>query len=581
MAWLALVAFLLAAPAAGGDPCADLRFTETAAGAGVVFTHDPGGRGDKHLPESMGAGLAWLDYDGDGWSDLYAVQSGPFPPNGDAAARDRLWRNLGPGADGRVTFEDVTERALPDLHGYGQGVLAADLDGDGRTDLYVTQFGPDVFLRNRGDGTFADATSAFGLGLDGWSSSAAAADADGDGDLDLYVTRYVVYDPSEELFCGDLERGLRRYCDPVLFAGAEDRFFVNQGGRFEDATAAAGLADAAGKGLGVVFADLDGDGRPDLYVANDITPNFLFHNLGPGGDGGPRFEDVSLFSGAAANREGAFEAGMGIALGDVDGDGDPDIAVTNFDVETNTFYENVGGLQFEDVSARVGFAVPSFNLLGFGVALADFDRDGALDAWVANGHIFERPARANVTYAQRDLLLLGDGRGGFRERRCPWLEEKLLVGRGLAVADYDRDGDVDVAIENNGGPLQLWRNDAAAGGWLAVSTDVVGTVVDVVDAAGRRRRRWVTAGDSYQSSSERRSFFGLGASAPATVEVAWPGGRQTRIVHPPAGRDLVLRPDSDRGWAGHARPTHSTAVLASPLAPCFRSWRGKGASPVQ
>ena len=522
--WLVLVGLVLAVPAAGDDPCAAPRFTETAADAGVVFTHDPGSRGEYHLPESMGAGLAWLDYDGDGWSDLYAVQSGPFPGGGRGRqSRDRLWRNLGTGDDGRATFEDVTERALPDFGGYGQGALAADLDGDGWTDLYVTQFGPDVFLRNRGDGTFEDATAAFGLGLPGWSSSAAAADADGDGDLDLYVTRYLVYDPSEELFCGDLERGLRRFCDPVLFAGAEDRFFVNRGGRFEDATAAAGLAGAAGKGLGVVFTDLDGDRRPDLYVANDLTPNFLFRNLGR------RFEDVSLFSGAAANREGAFEAGMGIAVGDVDGDGDPDLAVTNFDVETNTLYLNLGSMQFEDVSARSGFGTPSFNLLGFGVALADFDRDGGLDAWVANGHIFEHPPRENVTHAQRDLLLLGDGRGGFRERRCPWLEERPLVGRGLAVADYDRDGDADVAIVNNGGPLQLWRNDAEAGGWLAVEAESVGTRVDVVDAGGRRRRRWVTAGDSYQSTSERRPLFGLGASSPAAVEVAWPDGRRTRL----------------------------------------------------
>ncbi len=338
----------------------------------------------------------------------------------------------------------------------------------------------------------------------------------------------------------------------MLFDGAEDRFYRNDGGRLVDATASAGVRGASGKGLGVIFTDLDGDRRPDLYVANDLTPNFLFHNRGAEDsgvkDGEVVFEDVSLFSGAAANREGLYEAGMGIALGDLDGDADPELAVTNFDVETNTLYGNRGALQFEDVSARSGFGLPSFNLLGFGVALADFDRDGALDAWVANGHIFEHPTRENVTHAQRDLLLLGDGRGGFRDPRCPWLEERLYVGRGLAAGDPDGDGDVDVAVLNNDGPLQLWRNESAAGAWLGLrlagsgaNSEAVGAVVELEDGDGRRQRRWVIAGDSYQSASERRLVFGLGASRPAAVAVDWPSGRRLRIVAPPAGRYLVLR----------------------------------------
>ena len=536
----AVFLWLAASAAAGEEVCGKLSFRDVAAASGLDFVHDSGARGEKHLPESMGSGLAWLDYDGDGWWDLYAVQSGPFPPRADAKARDRLFRNLGPGPDGRITFEDVTERAGIDMRGYGQGALAADLDGDGWTDVYVTQFGPDVFLRNRGDGTFEDATAAFGLGVDGWSSSAAAADGDGDGDLDLYVTRYLVYDPEEELFCGDLDEG-RRYCDPVLFESATDRYLVNEGGRFADATASAGLAGAKGKGLGVVFADLDGDRRADLYVANDLTPNFLYQNLGG------TFEDVSIFSGAAANHEGLYEAGMGLALGDLDGDGDPEIAVTNFDVETNTLYENQGFLQFEDVSARSGFGVPSFNLLGFGLALADFDLDGNLDAWAANGHIFERPTRENVTHAQRDLLLLGDGRGGFAEQRCPWLEARPLVGRGLAVADADNDGDVDVAVNNNAGPLQLWANGAEASSWLGVrlrdegpNSDAVGAVIEMVDGSGGCQSRWVLAGESYQSSGDRRVRFGLGKAQPFKLIVTWPSGQRQTIAGLPKDKHLTM-----------------------------------------
>ena len=537
-------------------PCDALRFTDVASEAGLAFVHDSGATGEKHLPETMGAGLAWLDFDGDGWMDLYVVQSGPFPPDGSPASRDRLYRNLGMAFEGRM-FEDVTDRAGLDVRGYGMGALAADLDGDGDPDLYVTRFGPDVYLENLGDGRFADRTAeVFGAagGLDGWSSSAAAADTDGDGDLDLYVSRYVVYDPAEALFCGDVEAGRRKYCDPTLFDSAPDRFFRRDGDldgeRYVDATAAAGLDISPGKGLGVLFADLDGDRQPDLYVANDLTPNFLFHNVtGEGSE--PRFEDAGLFSGAAANREGLFEAGMGLALGDVDGDGDPDLAVTNFDVETNTLYRNLGALQFEDVSAASGFGVPSFNFLGFGLVLADLDLDGDLDAYAANGHIFERPERESVRYAQPDLLLLGDGRGGFARLDCPWLAASPRVSRGLAIADPDLDGDLDLAVSTNDGSLELWRNKIASEADLArrltirlvgreANTEAVGAWAELVTTDGRRQRRWVLAGDSYQSSSERHLVFGLGDGEPESLEIVWPSGERRRIRGLPANRLVTV-----------------------------------------
>jgi hypothetical protein len=423
-------------------------------------------------------------------------------------------------------------------------VVAVDVEGDGAVDLYLTNFGPDVLLSNNGDGTFSDASAAAGLGLDGWSSSAALADTDGDGDLDLYVVRYLEYDPAAPLRCTEPDTGERRYCDPSLFAGRSDRFYRNLGeGRFGDASAEAGLPAASGRGLGVVLADLDADGLSDVYVANDLDPNLLLRNRGDG-----TFEDRSLPSGAALSREGRPQAGMGIALADLDADGDPDLVVTNFDVESNALYRNDGDLVFEDVAASSGIGVPSFNRLGFGIVARDFDRDGVTDLFVANGHIFERPGRENVSFEQPAQLLAGDGRGGFREVVCSTLAAAPAVARGAAAADWDLDGDTDVAVAVNGGALQLWRNDVETGGWLSVTLrspgsnrEGVGASVLLVSSGDRRRRQWVLAGDSYQSSSERRVLFGLpeGESS-AALEITWPDGRRSRWLRPPSNHHLLL-----------------------------------------
>ncbi len=526
--------------------------TPAAEAAGVHFRHNPGVSERRHLPETMGSGLAWLDYDGDGRPDLYLVQSGPFPPDGSAAAANRLLRNRGPDSGGKITFEDVTDRAGAGDRSYGQGVTAADVDGDGDLDLYLTNYGPDVLLENRGDGTFEDRTAAAGLGdAGGWSSSAALADVDGDGDLDLYVSRYVNYDPAHRHQCG--RAGRPDYCNVILFAGIRDLLYRQRAdGSFEDVTSEAGLT-SAGRGLGVVWTDLDGDRLPDLYVANDLDPNRLYRNLGVGAGGQIRLVDVSLISGAAFNREGKAEAGMGVAVGDLDGDGLPELAVTNFDVETNTLYRNLGELMFDDVSAAAGFALPSFNLLGFGIALADFDGDGDLDAYLANGHVFEHPRRENTGHAQADLLLLNDGHGRFREQRLPG---EAKIGRGSALADYDGDGDPDIAVQNNRGPAELWRNDSAFGRWIGVeldgrgrNTQAVGARVRLVTArpgaeAGEQRSqvRWVIAGKSYQSSADRRLLLAWPADERALeLEVLWPSGRVTRLLRPPEDRYLLVR----------------------------------------
>ena len=521
--------------AATGAECPPFAFEEIAEEAGVRFLHDRGSTPEKTLPETMGSGLAWIDADGDGWLDLYLVQSGPLPSGGSSASANRLFRNVG----GR--FVELAGAAGADDRGYGQGVVAGDLDGDGDVDLYVTNREEDCFYRNRGDGTFERGAD----GAPDWSSSAALGDGDGDGDLDLYVTRYLDLATEEPIFCGDPETAERRYCDPSLFAGLADRYYENRGAEgFVDGTAAAGLAGADGRGLGVLFTDLDGDRAPDLYVANDLTLNLLYRNRGDG-----TFEDLSLLSGAAVNAEGKPEAGMGLAAADVDGDLDPDLAVTNFDVETNTLYRNEGAMFFLDVSAESGFGVPSFNRLGFGLVVADLDGDGTPDAYVGNGHIFEDPAREHVEYEQPDQLLRGLGEGRFVEVPCAGLEDLAGVTRGVAAADPDEDGDLDLGVQANGGRFQLLANRTEGGPWVGVrlrgpsggNTAGVGARVEL--AFGERRRvSWILAGDSYQSSSDPRALFRWrGEAAPTAVEITWPweGGR-LRLLNPPPGRYLHL-----------------------------------------
>lgn len=556
-------AVVLPLAAAGSENCGFV-FVELAAEAGLRFVHESGASGGLHLPETMGAGVAWIDYDGDGWLDLYLVQSGPFPPRAGEESTDRLFRNLGPDSAGRIRLEPVDAGTA--AQGYGQGVAAADVDGDRDVDLLVSNFGSTVLLRNSGAGAFAAAEPLPAAPLEGvtdefpWGSSMALADADGDGDLDLYVARYLDYDPDHGLACRrDGSDSELEVCDPSLFLGQHDRYYVNRGaGVFEDGTAAAGLGGADGKGLGVVFTDLDADGWPDLYVANDLTLNLLFRNRGNG-----TFEDQSLVSGAAVSRNGRPEAGMGLAAVDFDADGDPDLMVTNFDVETNTLYRNASSgtdLLFEDVSAISGFGQPSFNLLGFGIVTEDFDRDGPLDVYVANGHIFASPRRDNTDHRQRNLLLRGSEAGSFSEVRCGWTDEDPLVSRGVAAGDFDNDGDADLVVTANDGPVRLWRNeterrDTAGTNWLGVelrgsspNTQAVGAVLTFSSGSRKRpARRWILRGDSYQSTGGHRLRWAAASAsnekanrAGRRLDVRWPSGARTRIVDPPTGVYLVV-----------------------------------------
>ncbi|MGH9369776.1 MAG: CRTAC1 family protein, partial [Thermoanaerobaculia bacterium] len=529
---LLLLAALAAVPAGPAD--CPVRLTDVAAQAGIRFVHDRGSTPEHHLPEMVGAGLSWLDYDNDGWMDLYVVQSGPFPETGSPRARDRLYRNRGDG-----TFADVTAKAGLEDTAYGMGAIAGDYDNDGNTDLLVTNFGRNILYRNDGDGTFTDVTAKAGVVGSGWPTSAAFADFDGDGWLDLFVVRYLDYSVEKNYFCGDPVKGKRDYCHPSLYPPIGNLLFRNNGdGTFADVTASSGIAGALGKGLGVVVADVDGDGRPDVYVANDTTMNFLFRNLGE-----MKFEDVSLLSGAGVNSAGRAFGGMGVSSADMDGDGLADLLVANFEAEPNSFYRNLGSGVFEDASSVSGFGPPAFAFSGFGLNTLDAANAGRLDVFIANGHVLESPKMQGVTYAERPFLMWNDGKGKFTERGCGEPFRRQLVGRGSAAADYDNDGDVDIAVSNSGGPLQLLRNGGSRGGWIGLvlkgkksNRQGIGARVTLETEMGRQVRE-VKAGDSYLSSSDPRVHFGLGkAKEIRKLEIRWPSGAVQTVPEPKAGR---------------------------------------------
>ncbi len=423
-------------------------FSDVTTAWGLAFTHDSGASEERHLPETMGAGVAVSDFDEDGDLDLYFVQSGPFPPGastpGGAAPPNELW--LDEGASGAPRFVDRTgESGEAADTGYGMGVAAGDVDG------------------GDGSGHFADITARAGLSEERWTVGATLFDADRDGDLDLYVTGYLDYDPGTAPWCGRREEGWRSYCHPDRFDGIPDRFWRNRGdGTFVDDTRAAGFgavpASDPGKGLGAQACDFDDDGDLDLYVANDSTENRLWWN-----DGNGVFSDGTLLSGAGVNGDGLTEAGMGIAAGDVDDDGDFDLFVTNFDEESNTLYRNDGAGIFRDVTVEAGLEAPSRLPVGFGCALADFDLDGDLDLAVANGHILHNIAlyHDGKSHAQRAQLFVRE-QGRYTD--SPGIAGALgavpRVGRGLVAADLDRDGDLDLIATECGGSSRLLRNEA-------------------------------------------------------------------------------------------------------------------------
>ena len=551
---LGVGAVAIAALASAGS--ADgVSFTDVASDAGVDFRHVNGMIGRRWLVEVMGAGAAVLDFDGDGWLDLWLVQGGPLRDRKGALPTDRLYRNVS--AAGLLRFEDVTAASGVAATEYGMGIATGDIDNDGDLDVLLANYGPNQLFENLGRGRFRDATARAGVAGDGeWSVSASFADADGDGWLDLYVANYVDFTLGNHKVCRDLA-SRPAYCSPESYRPVSDRLYRNLGGgAFADVSQTAGVAGRLGGGLGVIADDFDGDGRTDFYVANDPVDNLLWLNAGNG-----RFANEALVRGVAVNGNGDAEASMGVAAADFDDDGDVDLFITHLVAETNTLYVNEGGGFFADHSGRAGVALSSVPATGFGTAWFDADNDGDLDLFSANGAVTEiaeqRAAGEPHPLRWRDQLWLNGGGGRYAELRDGGPAFALReVGRGAAFGDLDNDGDLDIVVTNNNGRARVYRNDSPPAHWLGLdlvggadapagaATGAVVWVGRCVFSADQRRdaepaeqggmrgcrRRRVRTDGSYASASDRRVLFGLGSDGSAqTVLVRWPDGRRERF----------------------------------------------------
>jgi hypothetical protein len=477
--------------------------------------------------EVNGGGVALFDGDGDGDLDVLIVDPGAFPESGATiGGTNRLFRN-----EGNWTFTDVSAESGVDVARFCNGVSVADVDRDGDRDLYLTCFGPNVLLLNDGGLRFSAAPTAAGAAGDAWSTSAVFVDIERDGDPDLYVVNYLAIDPNDPPMDGvDRRRctwkGQTVMCGPQGLPPQTDRFYRNDNGHFVDITQELGVDEPASYGLGVLDGDFNGDGWPDLYVSNDSMANFLFLS---GADG--TLQEAGLLSGAAVSGRGLEQAGMGLAAGDVDGDGDEDLLVTNFSMEPNALYVNDGAGSFRDAADASGIGGPSRRMLGWGVALIDVDGDGDLDSLTANGHVYAQADAegTDTTYAQGDSLLLNSGNGRFRA--VPWLGDEPGVSRALAAGDLDNDGHTDLVILRRSGRPQVW---AGTGGNVPTlqldlagppgNPDVVGASVIWTDGAGVRRARVRTAG-GYQAAGDPRPVFSW--RGPGRLEVVFPDGSKT------------------------------------------------------
>ena len=531
---LAAASFLPRSVWAADPPRAPFRFTDVTSSAGIHFTHYTGAFGGKFLPETMGSGCAFLDYDADGWPDILLVNGCDWPGHRSQRTTLQLYRN---NRDG--TFTDVTRAArldIPDL--YGMGVAVGDYNNDGFPDIYITCVGQNRLFRNTGKGTFVDVTKTSGLGnRQSFSTSALWFDYDRDGNLDLLVCNYVKWSPEHDVFCS-LDGKHKSYCTPEAYRGQTCWLFHNRGnGTFEDVTAQSGIFDSSCKSLGVALLDYDNDGWPGLIVANDTQPNKLYRNNRNG-----TFKEVGVDAGIAFSADGKARAGMGVDAADFNNSGTAGIAITNFDNEMVGLFRATGKGSYDDVAIQAGIGGPTKTMLGFGCLFADFDLDGNLDLALANGHIDEtvRNIRGNVGYAQPPQLFLNQGDGKFRDATQEIGPDfsRPRVGRGLAYADFDRDGDLDLLLTTNNGPAFLFRNDPVRGGSATPgrsirfhlmgtqsNRDAIGALVRL-EAGGTVQTRTVRSGSSYLSQSELPLTFGMGRRDQAErLVIYWPNGR--------------------------------------------------------
>jgi hypothetical protein len=531
--------FANGAIAAQSAAATGFRLVDVTTAAGIQFHHNSGAYGGKLLPETLGSGCAFLDYDADGWQDVLLINGMDWPQHKRQRTTLRLYRN---NRDG--TFSDVTHRAGLDAEMYGMGVAVGDYNNDGFPDILVTCVGQNRLFRNTGKGTFVDVTAKSGLDNRlGFSTSALWFDYDRDGLLDLFVCNYVKWSAEHDVFCS-LDGKHKSYCTPEAYRGETCWLFHNRGdGTFEDVTAKSGIFDTSSKSLGVAMLDYDRDGWPDLLVANDTQPNKLYRNLRNG-----TFKDVAVEAGIAFSAEGKARAGMGVDAADFDHSGLPGVAITNFDNEMIGLYRPATNGTYNDVAVQAGVGLASQNTLGFGCAFLDANLDGALDLIVANGHIDDtvRNIRGNVGYAQPPQIFLNNGQGKFQDVAAStgdaFIQPK--VGRGLCYADFDRDGDLDILMTTNNGPAYLYRNDQLAGNHsirfrltgTKSNRDAIGAMVRI-EHEGSAQERLVKGGSSYLSQSELPVTFGLGKRDKIDrVTIDWPSGRTEEYKNLAAGQ---------------------------------------------
>jgi enediyne biosynthesis protein E4 len=529
------------------DAAISVRYTDVRKAAGITFVQDSTQSDEKYYLETMGTGVGWIDYDQDGLMDLYFVQSAATdiykPPH---PLHSALYHNNGDG-----TFTDVTAKAGVGGEGhYGQGVAVGDFDNDGWPDLYVTGYGRAILYHNNHNGTFTDVTAKAGVaGEGGWSTSAGWFDYDKDGWLDLVVTNYIDWSPKNNLWCGERTPGYRSYCNPGNYKGQKTKLYHNNhDGTFADVSDKSGVGLPESKGMGLVLADFDNDGWPDIAIANDTWPNFLFLNNHDG-----TFKDVSLVSGLAASEDGKYEAGMGIDAADVNGDGLPDVYITHLDLELNRLYLNNGDGTFTDNTYASGIGANARLLSGVAAKFLDYDNDGWVDIVQLNGAMLDNVTlyHSEISYKEPLLMFRNLAMGRFEMTSSQLGPDFLrpVAGRGLATADFDNDGDIDIAVNNRGDSPELLRNDGGnSNHWLEVlligtksNRDGTGAQLKLT-SEGFAQVKQAEGGTSYMSASDPRIHFGLGKRAKVeSLVITWPSGQVDKLANLPIDTIIAVK----------------------------------------